>query len=82
MRPSRATSATPSRARDRKQSAERVARAIVECMVSPRAEVYPFGHAKWLAVLSVVAPAQADKFVKRFGRRAVPRTGSAEPGGI
>ena len=64
-----------------KQSADRVAQAIVECMVNPRAEVYPFGHAKWLAVLSVVAPAQADKFVKRFGRRTVPPTGSAEPGG-
>jgi NADP-dependent 3-hydroxy acid dehydrogenase YdfG len=64
-----------------KQSADRVAQAIVECMVNPRAEVYPFGHAKWLAVLSVIAPAQADKFVKRFGRRTVPRTGSAEPGG-
>jgi hypothetical protein len=49
-------------------------------MVNPRAEVYPFGKAKWLAVLSVVAPAQADKFVKRFGRRTVPWTGSAEPG--
>jgi NADP-dependent 3-hydroxy acid dehydrogenase YdfG len=65
-----------------RQSADRVASAIVECMVSPRAEVYPFGHAKWLAVLSVVAPAQADRFVRRFGRRAVPRTGSAEPGDI
>jgi NADP-dependent 3-hydroxy acid dehydrogenase YdfG len=64
-----------------KQSADRVARAIVECMVNPRAEVYPFGQAKWLAVLSVVAPTQADKFVKRFGRRAVPRTGSATSGG-
>ena len=64
-----------------KQSADRVAQAIVECMANPRAEVYPFGKAKWLAVLSVVAPAQADKVVKRFGRHVVPRTESAEPGG-
>jgi NADP-dependent 3-hydroxy acid dehydrogenase YdfG len=64
-----------------KQSADRVAHAIVECMVNPRAEVYPFGNAKWLAVLSVVAPAQADKFMKRFGRRAEPAKGSPESGG-
>lgn len=64
-----------------KQSADRVAQAIVECMVNPRAEVYPFGQAKWLAVLSVVAPAQADKIVKRFSRRTTAHTGSAKPGG-
>ena len=64
-----------------KQSADRVAQAIVECMVNPRAEVYPFGQAKWLAVLSVVAPTLADRFVKRFGRRAVPQAGSANSGG-
>ena len=64
-----------------KQSADRVAQAIVDCMVNPRAEVYPFGNAKWLAVLSVVAPALADRLVKRFGRRAKPTTGSPESGG-
>jgi NADP-dependent 3-hydroxy acid dehydrogenase YdfG len=64
-----------------KQSADRVAQAIVDCMVRPRAEVYPFGHAKWLAVLSVVAPALADRFMKRFGRRADPTKGSPGPGG-
>lgn len=64
-----------------RQSADRVAQAIVECMVAPRAEVYPLGRAKWLAVLSVVAPAQADRLVKRFGRSAVPRAGSAETDG-
>ena len=52
-----------------KQSADVVARAIVDCMVSPRPEVYPFRLAWWLAVLSVVAPKQADRFMKRFGRR-------------
>jgi 3-oxoacyl-[acyl-carrier protein] reductase len=64
-----------------KQSADRVAQAIVDCMVKPRAEVYPFGQAKWLAVLSVVAPAQADKVVKRFGRRAESTRPSPESGG-
>jgi short-subunit dehydrogenase len=55
-----------------RQSAERVAAAIVACIGSPRAEVYPYVHAKWLAVLGVVAPALADRVVKRFGRRRTP----------
>jgi NADP-dependent 3-hydroxy acid dehydrogenase YdfG len=57
-----------------RQSAELVARRIVDCMVSPRAEVYPFPKAWWLAVLGVVAPARADRFIKKFGRQRTPRT--------
>jgi NADP-dependent 3-hydroxy acid dehydrogenase YdfG len=53
------------------QSAADVARAIVDCLVSPAAEVYPYRRARWLALLSVVAPARADRFVKRFERRVV-----------
>jgi short-subunit dehydrogenase len=52
-----------------RQSAETVARAIVECVVSPKAEVDPLRSAWWLSVLSVVAPAQADRVVQRWGRR-------------
>jgi len=52
-----------------KQSADDVARAIVNCIVSPKAEVYPFANAWWLAVLSVIAPAQADRVVQKWGRR-------------
>jgi short-subunit dehydrogenase len=55
-----------------RQSAEQVAKTIVDCIVSPRAEVYPFPKARWLAVLSVIAPAQADKVVQKFGRRRKP----------
>jgi len=55
-----------------RQSAEQVAQSIVDCMVSRRAEVYPLGTAWWLAVLSVVAPRQADRIVQRFGRRRTP----------
>ena len=55
-----------------RQSADHVARAIVDCIVRPRAEVYPYPRAWWLAVLSVVAPAQADRLVRRFGRRRTP----------
>ena len=54
-----------------RQSSERVAEAIVDCMASPRAEVYPYPKSWWLAVLSVVAPATADRVVQRFGRRRV-----------
>ncbi len=60
-----------------KQSADRVAHAIVSCMVSPQAEVYPFKKAWLLAVLSVIAPAQADRFMKRFGRRRTAHTDGA-----
>jgi len=38
----------------------------------PRAEVYPLRKAWWLAVLSVIAPAQADKVVQKFARRRKP----------
>ena len=55
-----------------RQSSEQVARAIADCIVSPKAEVYPFPKAWWLAVLGVVAPAQADKVVQKFGRRRKP----------
>jgi NADP-dependent 3-hydroxy acid dehydrogenase YdfG len=55
-----------------RQTAEHVAGAIVECIVSPRAEVYPLRKAWWLAVLSVIAPAQADKVVQKFARRRKP----------
>jgi NADP-dependent 3-hydroxy acid dehydrogenase YdfG len=64
-----------------RQSPDRVATAIVKCMISPRAEVYPFPLAKWLAILSVVAPTQADRLVRRFGRRRIPHqfTGAHGP---
>jgi NADP-dependent 3-hydroxy acid dehydrogenase YdfG len=52
-----------------RQSADDVARAIVECIVSPKAEVYPFPKAWWLAVLSVIAPAKADRVVQKWGRK-------------
>ena len=52
-----------------RQSADEVARAIVECVVSPRAEVYPLRSAWWLSLLSVAAPAQADRVVQKWGRK-------------
>ena len=64
-----------------KQSADRVADAIVSCMISPRAEVYPYRKAWLLAVLSVVAPAQADRFIRKFGRRRTAQPGPPASGG-
>jgi NADP-dependent 3-hydroxy acid dehydrogenase YdfG len=60
-----------------RQSADAVARAIVECIITPRAEVYPFPKAWWHAVMSVVAPAKADRVVQKWGRK-VDRPGSAQ----
>ena len=54
-----------------RQSAEVVARAIVACVVRPRPEVYPYGRARWLAILSVLAPGLADRVVQRVGRRRI-----------
>ena len=53
-----------------KQAPEHVAAAIIDCMRHPRAEVYPYRRAKWLAILSVIAPTAADRLVQRFERRA------------
>ncbi len=60
-----------------RQPAELVAGRIVDCMVHPRAEVYPLRKAWWLAILAVLAPARADVLVKRFGRHRIAPT--AEP---
>lgn len=56
-----------------KQPADEVARAIVRCIESPRAEVYPYRTAWWLSAISVLAPSIADRVVQRFGRRRGPR---------
>ena len=63
-----------------RQSADEVARAIVDCIVRPRAEVYPYSRAKLLSILSVAAPAQADRLVHRFRRRSVPSGPDGDPG--
>jgi NADP-dependent 3-hydroxy acid dehydrogenase YdfG len=60
-----------------RQPAEDVARAIVECIVHPRPEVYPLRRARWLAVLNVITPGLTDRVVRRFGRRRVHRVSTA-----
>lgn len=51
------------------QSAAEVARAILECIRHPRPEVYPYGTAKWLSVVSVIAPGFADRLVQKYSRK-------------
>jgi len=63
-------------ARGPRQTADEVASAIVDCIVSPRPEVYIYRKAWWLAVLSVVAPGRADRFMQKFARW---REGEKEP---
>jgi NADP-dependent 3-hydroxy acid dehydrogenase YdfG len=51
------------------QPVETVARAIVDCVRRPRAEVYPHRLSKWLSVMAVTCPAWTDGFVRKFTRR-------------
>jgi len=63
-----------------RQSADAVARAITDCIVSPRAEVYPYRLARALSLVSVAAPALTDRIVRRFGRhRSTPTAGPHDP---
>jgi short-subunit dehydrogenase len=52
-----------------KQTAASVAEAVVRCIDHPRAEVYPYGVSRALAVLNILAPSLSDRFVQRFARR-------------
>jgi len=47
-----------------------VARTIVNCVKHPKPEVYPYGKAKWLAIVSVIAPGFADKLVRKYARKS------------
>jgi NADP-dependent 3-hydroxy acid dehydrogenase YdfG len=52
-----------------RQTAAEVAAAIVDCIISPKAEVYTYPRSWWVALLSVVAPARADRVMKKYARR-------------
>jgi short-subunit dehydrogenase len=58
------------RGRGPAQPVDDVARAIVACIRKPRAEVYPYARARWLAVVSVLAPRLTDRIVQRFARQS------------
>lgn len=55
-----------------RQPAEAVASAIARCIERPRAEVYPYGRSKVLALLAVALPATTDRIVSRYRRRSRP----------
>ena len=61
------------------QTADHVARTIADLIASPRPEVYPYPLSRLLGVLSVLAPRQADRVIKRFGRRGTPVPATHEP---
>ena len=52
-----------------KQPVEAVARAIADCVERPRPEVYPHATSRALGILSLLAPAFTDRFVRKFARR-------------
>lgn len=52
-----------------KQSVEDVARAMAGCLRRPVPEVYPHRLSRGLTIINAVAPAFADRMVRRFGRR-------------
>jgi short-subunit dehydrogenase len=56
-----------------KQSVEHVAQAILACIRHPRPEVYPHATSRMLPLINTIAPATADRLVRKYGRRRVVR---------
>ena len=52
-----------------KQTADSVAAAIEAAILKPRAEIYPYGKSRALAILGVIAPRFTDRLVQKYGRR-------------
>ena len=52
-----------------KQSAETVAAAVVRCLRTPAAEVYPHPKSRGLTILNALAPGFSDRLVRKYGRR-------------
>ncbi len=52
-----------------KQSMDHVARAVVNCVRRPRAEVYPHLAARALTIVNALAPGLTDRIVRKYGRR-------------
>jgi short-subunit dehydrogenase len=68
---SRETGTAVTRAMGPRQSVEVVADAIARAIDRPVAEVYPHTVSRGLVILNALAPALADRVVKRFGRKPV-----------
>ena len=52
-----------------KQTAGHVARAVVDCIRTPRAEVYPHRKSRGLTIVNALAPGFTDRLVRKYGRR-------------
>jgi short-subunit dehydrogenase len=61
------------------QTVDVVARAIVRCIRRPSAEVYPHRPSRALAILNAVAPAFTDALMRKYGRRRVIASATADP---
>jgi short-subunit dehydrogenase len=59
------------RASGPRQQAADVADAIHRAIEHPVPEVYPYKKAKWLSVISTLAPGFADGMVQKWGRKPV-----------
>jgi len=62
-----------------KQPVEHVARAILECFRTPKAEVYPHRASRGLPILNAIAPAFTDRLMRKYGRRRVVAPAPADP---
>jgi len=58
-----------------RQSVDAIADAIVRCVVSQPPEVFPYRRGRWLALMTALAPAWSDRFMRRFDRRREARDG-------
>lgn len=56
-----------------RQSADRVASAIVRGIAAGRPEIYPHRVSKLLSIVSVALPGLADRVVRRYGRKPISR---------
>ena len=54
-----------------RQTVDQVADAIARAVAHPVPEVYPYRMARGLVLLNAIAPGVCDRFVKKYGRKAV-----------
>ena len=61
------------------QPVDHVARAIVQCIRRPAAEVHPHRTSRGLAILNAIAPAFTDGLMRKYGRRRVVEPAPSDP---
>jgi short-subunit dehydrogenase len=55
-----------------KQTADAVARAVVQCIRRPAAEVYPLAKSRALTIVNAIAPRFTDRLVRKYERQREP----------